>query len=160
MTLLRSHRCLGTELGSKFQSVGTFDGDTRYPTVCFVSSPSCDLQPSSSSSAWVEEGPLLLNNDLFFSQATPGPPEPRNSEHCGYSCCGLSESRKGLHFCLWISSEHSAAFGSCSGHKEKSGAYSSAHDCPPLGQKSSLPQPWLSPSGPERNQASFRYELE
>lgn len=59
MTLLRSHRCLGTELGSKFQSIGTFDGDTQYPVVCFVSGPSCDLQPPSPNSAWAGEAPAL-----------------------------------------------------------------------------------------------------
>ena len=141
MTLLRSHRCLGTELGSKFQSIGTFDGDTQYPVVCFVSGPSCDLQPPSPNSAWSGEGPLLLNNGLFFSLATPGPPEPQNSEHCGYGCCGLSVSRKGLHFCLWISLEDSATFGSCSGHKEKSGTCSSAHSCPPQG-----PEEFIAPA--------------
>ena len=69
MTLLRSHRCLGKELGSKFQSVGTFDGDTRYPTLCFVSGPSCDLQPPSSSSAW--------RRAPSYSTMTSSSPRPR-----------------------------------------------------------------------------------
>lgn len=46
-----------------------------------------------------------------------------------------------------------ATFGSVH-HKEKPGTCSSAHSCPPQGlQRAHCPQPWLSPSRPERNQA-------
>ena len=71
MTFLRSHRCLETELGSKFQSIGAFDGDTQYPVVCFVSGPSCDLQSPSPNSAWAEEAPPLTQQWPIFLPGHP-----------------------------------------------------------------------------------------